>query len=266
MKILGWQFILAATLITCGASDTLAQVVPPGKFSIDNIPVNCGTVVTVLDPRLNDVGMNDMRGHIYINPNVFNSQPTVLKLFWYAHECGHSVVGVSENEADCWAIKTGKQQGWFSPQDFGSLTAVFKHNPDDWIHLPGQARVAHIKLCYGLKPDDSDEPDSEEGDDAKGASPRDVHGASDPPHCASEYHSCVKDITSLDACIGRKQRGCMRDCLTNYHYGQAACEERFCNPDAGTNGRWERSCNERIQEETEECTQHRTTCRDLSQR
>ena len=43
------------------------QVFPPGTFSIDGIPVSCGYNITVLNPQLPDVGMNDLRGHIYIN-------------------------------------------------------------------------------------------------------------------------------------------------------------------------------------------------------
>ena len=114
------RFALLAVVLVCGVASGVAQAFPPGSFSIDGIPVNCGSVVTVLDPRVQDVGMNDLRGHIYINPYVFASQPTVLKLFWYAHECGHSVVGPDENAADCWAITAGKTQGWFPPQASGA--------------------------------------------------------------------------------------------------------------------------------------------------
>jgi hypothetical protein len=124
------------------------QVFPPGTFSIDGIPVSCGYNITVLNPQLPDVGMNDLRGHIYINPYIMGMQPTSLKLFWYAHECGHSVVGANESAADCWAIKLGRQQGWFTPANFPALLRLFANNPGDWTHLPGPARVRAIEQCY----------------------------------------------------------------------------------------------------------------------
>jgi hypothetical protein len=156
------RLAMLLALIGCGAPLSFSQVFPPGTFSIDGIPVNCGMVATVMNPKLPDVGMNDLRGHITINPNIFNSQPTVLKLFWYAHECGHSNVGPSENAADCWAIETGKRQNWFPPEAFSTLEAAFANSPGDWTHLPGPARVQHIKEGYGLKADGDDTPEADD--------------------------------------------------------------------------------------------------------
>lgn len=125
-----------------------AQAFPPGTFAIDGIPVNCGPVVVVLNPALPDVGMADGMGHIFLNPQALGGLPTVLKLYWFAHECGHYNVGASEVAADCWAIRTGRSQGWFPPKAFHALEAMFRNNPGDMAHPSGPRRVQNMIACY----------------------------------------------------------------------------------------------------------------------
>jgi hypothetical protein len=141
--------ITVATLLLGAIEPAFSQVFPPGQFSIDGIPVSCGGLPTILTPNIPDVAMNNGQA-ILINPNVAGSQPTVLKLFWYAHECGHSVVGANESAADCWAIRTGRDQGWFPPNAFGLLINMFKNNPGDMTHAPGPARVNNMIQCYKM--------------------------------------------------------------------------------------------------------------------
>jgi hypothetical protein len=142
--------VLAAFLLSAflGASRSNAQIFPPGSFSVDGIPIVCGPVTFVYQPQLNDVGMNNGRGVIFLNPNVLSRLPTVLKLYWVAHECGHTFVGPNEVAADCWAIKTGKAQGWFPPQAFQMLYQMFQNSPGDMAHPSGPARVANMLQCY----------------------------------------------------------------------------------------------------------------------
>ena len=124
-----------------------AQMYPPGTFSIDGIPVVCGGVPTIVTPNIPDGGMNN--GHaILMNPVALGNLPTVLKLYVYAHECGHSVVGANEMNADCWAIRTGRNQGWFPPQAFGYLMQMFQNNPGSLRHPPGEMRVRLMMQCY----------------------------------------------------------------------------------------------------------------------
>ncbi|MCX7356732.1 MAG: hypothetical protein NT015_01065 [Alphaproteobacteria bacterium] len=125
-----------------------AQTFPPGTFSIDGIPVVCGSNFVVLNPYLPDAAMNNMAGVISVNPNIVGQLPTVLKLFTFAHECGHSMVGLNEIGADCWAVRTGKEQGWFPPESFQYLVQLFANNPGDLNHPPGPARVQAMWNCY----------------------------------------------------------------------------------------------------------------------
>jgi hypothetical protein len=138
---------------TFSVSYSQAQTFPPGNFSIDGIPVSCNGVWTILDANLNDAGhaypaMNGNPPVIVLNPNVVGNMPTSAKMFVYAHECGHHIVGLNEGNADCWAVKTGKQQGWFSEDDMQFLVNQFAWSPGDWTHAPGQIRLQNIWQCF----------------------------------------------------------------------------------------------------------------------
>ncbi|MBQ0960570.1 hypothetical protein KAK06_16570 [Ideonella sp. 4Y11] len=142
---------------TCSAGATLiaavfclpanAQVYGPGQFSMDGVPVSCGGMPTVVTAGIPDMAMNDGQA-ILLNPMSMGGLPTVLKLFVYAHECGHSMVGPNEVAADCWAIRTGRNQGWFPPQAFQLLMTFFQGNPGSFRHPPGPDRVRNMMICY----------------------------------------------------------------------------------------------------------------------
>lgn len=145
LKLLG-AVILAGWCVGAGeaAADTF---IPAGQGNIDGIPVTCGPYGVLLS--VNAPGVAFFNGQmILINPLIFNTQPTFLKLFIYAHECGHSVVGSNEDWADCWATKVGRNQGWFPPQAFQLLIQQLQRAPGDWTHKPGPARLQNIAACY----------------------------------------------------------------------------------------------------------------------
>lgn len=137
-------FVLVLSARICEAQ----QQFPPGTFSVDGIPVVCGNDTFILNPALPDVGINHGNGFISLNPVSLSQLPTVLKLYWVAHECGHSFVGANEAAADCWAVRTGKAQGWFPPQAFQSLMAMFQNNPGSVVHPAGPIRVQLMWQCY----------------------------------------------------------------------------------------------------------------------
>lgn len=234
------------------------QAFPPGTFSIDGYPVYCGMNVTILAPNLRDVGMNDGRGHIYVNPYILGQQPTPLKLFWYAHECGHSVVGASESDADCWAIKTGKKQGWFPESSFRDLMIVFANNPGDWTHLPGPARWAHIRACYGdTNHDDDDDSDSSSALRTRRSSD---DGSADRRRenlksCHDEYSSCISELPKLHACVEEKHDSCMSDCDDSESRCSTKCANyKFVGP-----------CEDDIREQRKACRDSKTDCEKAAQ-
>lgn len=130
-----------------------AQVFGPGQFSIGPFPVSCGRVVTIVQYGIGDAARAVPGGPgnppaILLDPGFLTTAPLPVQLFTYAHECGHHVVGSSENAADCWAARLGRQQGWFTQQTMQFLVQVFQWSPGDWTHAPGQVRLNNIWNCY----------------------------------------------------------------------------------------------------------------------
>lgn len=132
---------------------------------IAGVPVNClsaGTgqrVAFVANPWLNDVGRArpGMPPTIEMNPAVLGQLPRTMQLFWYGHECAHHALGhtigglslASESAADCWAVQTGRRQGFLSRADIESFVPYLYGNPGSpWGHLPGPQRIAQLMSCY----------------------------------------------------------------------------------------------------------------------
>lgn len=139
---------LAALLAFTSIATTQAsagQYVPPGQLNLGGLTAQCFNIPTVIE-WIPDMGYA-RPGVIYLNPNLFN-QPVALQRFVYAHECGHHVVGMDDAAADCWAIRIGRDQGWFRPEDFQWLVMTFQNSPGDWSHAPGPARLQNLAMCY----------------------------------------------------------------------------------------------------------------------
>jgi hypothetical protein len=134
------------------------------QAQIAGVPVSCydfqsRPVALVPAPNLPDVGAARIVNNqpvIFMNPAVLGPQAPVMQLFWYAHECAHHVLGhlamiarTNEANADCWAVKTGRSQGWFPPQAFQLLVLTLGNSPGSvWGHLPGPARIQNMWNCY----------------------------------------------------------------------------------------------------------------------
>ena len=138
---------LTAAFALSTATPSKAAMYPPGTFSIDGIPLSCGNVTTVVDLELSDVGMSGA-GLILINPSYLEGLPTSLRLWWFAHECAHHVVGPNELAADCWSVRKGRDEGWFSPAMFRPMTEMFAENGGDSEHASGPERVRNMIACY----------------------------------------------------------------------------------------------------------------------
>lgn len=122
-------------------------------------------VSTIRFDNLRDVAHAVIMNHvpyIVLNPTRLKTLPPKLQAFFYEHECAHHVLGhnynptlASEAEADCLAVKIGRDKRLFSRSD------VVAFRP--WIeplrgslrgHLPGKQRQKLMTLCY-----DDAEPD-----------------------------------------------------------------------------------------------------------
>jgi len=127
-------------------------------------PMRCrdfrGVIVrTTLSTDLGDVGRAQIITRIPVialDPDRLRTLPPRMQIFFYMHECAHHVLGhtisptkASENEADCWSIKYGREAGLFSRIDvegFGPHLADSKGSP--FGHLPGPQRQEHLLQCF----------------------------------------------------------------------------------------------------------------------
>lgn len=122
------------------------QIFPPGTFAIDGIPLVCGNMPVVLQPALQDVAFFTGTA-IVLNPARMAGLPTPVRLYIFGHECGHAL-GHNEMGADCWSVRTGRDQGWFPPQAFQTLIWMLEQNPGDVTHPPGRVRLENMMRCY----------------------------------------------------------------------------------------------------------------------
>lgn len=153
-----------ATALAAGLALFAAQTAK-AQHMIAGYPVFCNDfrglpVQLIVDPTLNDVGRATLDAYgrpiMLLNPTVLQRLSPELQLFWYGHECAHHVLGHAvrphlgnESEADCWAVRTGRAQGWFPPQAFHGLTQMLYANPGTGEgHLPGPQRIQNMIACY----------------------------------------------------------------------------------------------------------------------
>jgi hypothetical protein len=139
-------------LVMLGCGWASAQTFPPATFRIAGFPVGCGNAWTVVGPGVGDIAraVPAMAGYpprIWIDPSYY-SLPAPVQFFIYGHECGHHIVGMNEDAADCWAARTGRHQGWFTTTTMQYLIQAFQWNPGDWTHAPGPVRLQRIWNCF----------------------------------------------------------------------------------------------------------------------
>ncbi len=105
-----------------------AKLIAAGKLKIDKHRMACGRRPTVIDPKFDSWG-GAYPGYLILNPDRLKGLATPVKLFVYAHECGHQFIGRDEAAADCFGIKRGRRYGWLKEEGLAtdeSLEAIFK--------------------------------------------------------------------------------------------------------------------------------------------
>ncbi|MGH6815523.1 MAG: hypothetical protein ACREC6_07455 [Hyphomicrobiaceae bacterium] len=124
-----------------------AYIVPPGLLKLDKKPVQCGRRPTVIDSRLDDYGAA-YPGFLILNPRLLAKVSTTIKLWIYAHECGHQFRGPDEETADCFAVQRGRRQGWLSPAGLEEVCRFITPAKGDAMHLSGSYRCEYMRKCY----------------------------------------------------------------------------------------------------------------------
>lgn len=96
---------------------------------------------------------------IKLDPDVLRTLPGKMQVFFFLHECGHhklghllSGSGEAEPEADCWAIKTGRDSGFYGREDVVAFGRFFAYSNGSRVgHLPGPERHAFLLNCFDQK-------------------------------------------------------------------------------------------------------------------
>lgn len=136
----------------------------PGQTTIAGALVSCkdirGVAVTTMRmANLGDVGRAGVLNRvpvIVIDPDIITRLPNKLQLFFYQHECAHHVLGhwfqtsmTMETDADCWAIRHGRDNGIFSREDVMSFAPFLANSGGSpFGHLPGPQRAKQLLRCF----------------------------------------------------------------------------------------------------------------------
>lgn len=123
------------------------QLVPAGQLRFDGHSFTCGRFPTVLNPRLDDYGAAFF-GFILLNPPRFETMPLTLKRYAYAHECGHQYIGYDEGEADCYAVRRGRQEGWLDAAGMDEICDFISRSKGTAVHALGVRRCAMMRRCF----------------------------------------------------------------------------------------------------------------------
>lgn len=124
-----------------------ARLVPAGELSFDGRAFACGRYPAVLNAGFEDYA-GAYFGFIIINPKRFETLPLIVKLYAYTHECGHQYMGRDETQADCFAIRRGRQEGWLDEAGLQEICNFIGRSKGDALHLAGRERCALLRRCY----------------------------------------------------------------------------------------------------------------------
>lgn len=124
-----------------------ARLIGVGELKIDGHRLFCGRRPTVMDPEFSSWG-GAYPGYLILNPKRLAGLSTTIKLFVYAHECGHQFVGRNEDAADCFAVKRGRRYGWLNAEGLAEVCRFMKKLKGDWEHASGTDRCRKMQVCY----------------------------------------------------------------------------------------------------------------------
>lgn len=124
-----------------------AEVVPAKEYEIDGKRVYCGHRPTVTDNSLDDYGAA-YPGFLIMNPRLLERVTTPVKMWIYAHECGHQFRGAEEAAADCFAVQRGRAMGWLTAEGLEEVCQFISPARADSAHFSGEKRCEHMRKCY----------------------------------------------------------------------------------------------------------------------
>ncbi len=152
--LLAWLFAFPA-----GATDGIEAAPPIAGARRVCKDIRGVEVLTYRVVNLGDVGFARFVNRIpviMIDPHILATLPPKLQLFFYLHECAHHALGhwfvrppTAEADADCWAVKRGRDDGDISRQDVEQFEPwIARSNGTASGHLAGPERERHLLRCF----------------------------------------------------------------------------------------------------------------------
>jgi hypothetical protein len=123
------------------------KIVDPGALKLDGNRMVCGHRPTVLDDNLDDYAAA-YPGFLILNPKLLQRVSTPVKMWIYAHECGHQFRGPDEETADCFAVQRGRRQGWLNETGLQEICNFIAPAKGDAMHLSGSHRCESMRRCF----------------------------------------------------------------------------------------------------------------------
>jgi hypothetical protein len=124
-----------------------SQIVNPGNLRLDGHKAICGERPIVLDDQLDDYGAA-YPGFLILNPKLMGKVSTPVKMWIFAHECGHQFRGPDEETADCFAVQRGRRQGWLTTQGLDEICKFISPAKGDSMHFSGSFRCEKMRACF----------------------------------------------------------------------------------------------------------------------
>lgn len=124
-----------------------AHVLGPGELKLDGQQQICGQRPTVIDSQLDDYGAA-YPGFLILNPRLLQQVSTPVKLWIFAHECGHQFRGPDEETADCFAVQRGRRMGWLDEEGLEEICAFITPSKGGTMHYSGAHRCEYMRKCF----------------------------------------------------------------------------------------------------------------------
>jgi hypothetical protein len=124
-----------------------ARIVPPGELKLDENRMICGRRPTVIDDKLDDYGAA-YPGFLILNTRLLAKVSTPVKMWIFAHECGHQFRGPDEDVADCFAVQRGRREGWLTPAGLEEVCNFISPAKSSNMHYSGANRCESMRKCY----------------------------------------------------------------------------------------------------------------------
>jgi hypothetical protein len=125
------------------------KVIAAGRLKLAGRTMSCRGTPTLLSYTFWDyAGADKDNRRIILNPKKLEGLPEAVRLYVYAHECGHHIYGTRETRADCYAVQRGVREGWLDRHGMDQVCEFIVPHAPDWVHPPGPKRCRLMRACF----------------------------------------------------------------------------------------------------------------------